>query len=90
MIVIKINVHEAQVHLSRYLERVQRGETVVICRRNDPVAELRPLPRKRRTRRPWGLDKGAFVVPADFEAPLPDAELDLWEKGPVFPDEDPR
>ena len=40
---IRVNVHEAKTHLSRYLERVAEGESVVICKRNIPVAELRPI-----------------------------------------------
>jgi len=82
---IRINVHEAKVHLSRYLDSVEGGETVVICRRNEPVAELRPVPRRGGEKRPWGLDRGAFEVPADFNQPLPDEELDLWERGKTFP-----
>ena len=32
-------------HLSEVLERVERGESVVIRRRNLSIAELRPLPK---------------------------------------------
>jgi prevent-host-death family protein len=68
---IKLNVHEAKTHLSAYLERVARGETILLCKRNTPIAEIRPLPRRRTVRRPLGLDQGAFVVPPDFFEPLP-------------------
>lgn len=40
---ININISEVKSKLSRYLERVAGGETVVICKRNVPIAELRPL-----------------------------------------------
>ena len=40
---LKVNVAEAKKRLSRYLERVEQGETVVLCRRNVPIAEIRPL-----------------------------------------------
>ena len=43
---IRVNVAEAKAHLSRYLESVERGETVVLCRRNVPVAEIRALPKR--------------------------------------------
>ena len=69
---IKINIHEAKTHLSRYLARVARGETVVLCNRNQPVAEIRPLPRRALTKRPTGLAKGKFSVPRSFFDPLPD------------------
>ena len=32
----KVNVHEAKTHLSRYLDRVEAGETVILCRHNRP------------------------------------------------------
>jgi antitoxin (DNA-binding transcriptional repressor) of toxin-antitoxin stability system len=49
---------------------VAGGETVLICRRNVPAAELRPVRKARRTRRPVGLVPG-FRVPPSFFAPLP-------------------
>ncbi len=38
---IKVNIQEAKTHLSRYIDRVEQGEVVVVCRHNQPVAELR-------------------------------------------------
>jgi prevent-host-death family protein len=35
-----VNVHEAKTHLSKLLERVENGETIVIARAGKPVAEL--------------------------------------------------
>ena len=35
---IKVNIAEAKTHLSRYVERVMAGETVVLCKRNVPGA----------------------------------------------------
>ena len=37
-----VNMHEAKTHLSRLVEQVLDGETVVIARAGKPVAELRP------------------------------------------------
>jgi prevent-host-death family protein len=72
LIMIRLNIHEAKTHLSRYLERVARGETVLLCKRNVPVAEIRPLPAERTRPRSIGLAKGEFQVPAEFFLPLPD------------------
>ena len=77
-LMIKVNIHAAKTHLSRYLARVAAGETVVLCNRNVPVAELRPVPRRRTARRPIGLARGTFQVPPAFFEPLSDAELDAW------------
>jgi prevent-host-death family protein len=73
-----LNVHDAKTHLSRYLARVEQGETVVLCRRNRPVAELRPLPKKRNEPRPLGLEAGRFTVGDAFDEPLPDDLLDAF------------
>lgn len=70
MVMKKVNVHEAKAQLSELLDQVQAGETVVICRRNVPVAELRAIPPPRRRRRPIGLARG-FEVPPSFFEPLP-------------------
>lgn len=72
---IRINVHEAKTHLSRYLEKVEDGETVIICRRNEPVAEIRPVRRRPPGPRPIGLAKGQFQVTEEFFKPLPDDML---------------
>lgn len=75
----KVNVHEAKAHLSELLAQVEQGETVAICRRNQPVAELRALPQSSRTPRPFGGAKGRFTLPATFFEPLPDDLLRLYE-----------
>ena len=79
-IMIRVNVAEAKAHLSRYLERVERGETVVLCRRNVPVAEIRALPRPAREPRPVGIDRG-MTLPTAFFEPLPDELLAAFEGG---------
>ena len=70
MTMMRINIAEAKAHLSRYLGRVERGETIVLCRRNVPVAEIRPLPKPPRKPRPVGIDRGMTIPPSFFE-PLP-------------------
>ena len=75
----RVNVHDAKTHLSRYLARVERGERIILCRRNVPVAEIRPLPRKREEERPIGLAKGRLEVPDEFLEPLPEELLDAFE-----------
>jgi antitoxin (DNA-binding transcriptional repressor) of toxin-antitoxin stability system len=65
--------------------RVEAGETLLIARRNKPVARLVPLGADEapKRRRPIGLAKGMGQVPPEFFAPLDDELLDLFEgKGP--------
>ena len=75
-----VNVTEAKTHLSRYLKRVEQGETVVLCRRNVPIAEIRALPKPAREPRPVGIDRGMTIPDAFFE-PLPDDLLASFDSG---------
>ncbi|MGV8039742.1 MAG: type II toxin-antitoxin system Phd/YefM family antitoxin [Thermoanaerobaculaceae bacterium] len=76
------NIHEAKTQLSGLLAAAERGEVVVICRRNRPVAELRAVGRRRSQRRPIGLAKGRLQVPAAFFEPLPDDLAAAFEGRP--------
>ena len=71
----RANIHDARNNLLRYLEELAPGETLVICKRNQPAAELR-TPRGKAFRRPKiGVAKGEFVIPDSFFEPLPDEIL---------------
>lgn len=80
-VMTKLNVHEAKTHLSEWLDRLERGEeeVVVICRRNQPIAELRALPRRRTTKRPIFRRDPRFAVPASFFEPLPEDTVTAFE-----------
>ncbi len=70
-----VNIHEAKTHLSRLLERVRKGQRVVIAKAGKPCAVLSPLPSSQ-PRTP-GTVKG--YVDEQFFEPLPDEELGAWE-----------
>lgn len=48
---MRVDVADADGGLAGYLESVEHGETVVLCRRSVPVAEIRPAPGARSTSR---------------------------------------
>lgn len=74
----RVNIHDAKTNLSRYLAELAPGEMLVLCNRNEPVAELQTL-RKKAVRKPKvGVAKGKFVVPDSFFAPLPAEILDAF------------
>ena len=81
---IMVNIHEVKAKLSEYLEAVGHGERVLICKRNQPVAELRAVERQRTDPRPIGGAGGVEVLPSFFE-PLPDDLADAFEGGPSYP-----
>lgn len=76
---VAVNVHEAKTHLSRLLERALEGKDVIIMRSGRPLVKLTPIPSAPRSR-VVGSGKGDFVVPDDFDAPLPDKILDAFGK----------
>lgn len=78
---VKVNIHDAKTHLSEHLDRLERGEedVVVICRRNEPIAELRALPKQRSTARPILTADPRFRLSASFFEPLPSGILDAFE-----------
>jgi prevent-host-death family protein len=75
--VAQVNIHDAKTHLSQLLQRVAAGEEIVIARGGHPIARL--VPYTRTPRRRFGMDRGRFEVPDDFDEPLPDALLADFE-----------
>lgn len=71
-----VGVHEAKTHLSKLLEEVRNGDEVIITRRGEQLARLVPA---RPSKREFGIDRGRFEVPEDFDAPLPEDVLDSFE-----------
>jgi antitoxin (DNA-binding transcriptional repressor) of toxin-antitoxin stability system len=76
---IRLNVHQAKTHLSKYLDRLAEGETILLCKRNTPVAEIRAVTPARKTKRPIGLAKNKLKITRSFFKPLPDELLDAFE-----------
>ena len=72
---IRLNIHEAKTHLSRYLDELAKGEIIILCKRNIPIAEIRPIHPQRKDHRPLGLARGEFEVTPEFFEPLPDEIL---------------
>lgn len=62
------NIHDAKTNLSRIIDRVERGEEIVISRAGTPIAKVVPLSRRvRRSGR--GSLAGRLVVADDWDAP---------------------
>jgi len=75
---MKATMDQVEKDPSEYLHRVLNGETVVLFQNDRAVAEIRPLSAAMGPR-PIGLAAGEFVVPDDFDDPLPDDLLDAFE-----------
>jgi prevent-host-death family protein len=74
-----VSLKDLQQNPAALLDRVEAGERLVVSRDGRPVAELRPYSPVARGPRPFGLCAGAFTVPDDFDAPLPDDILRGFE-----------
>lgn len=80
----QFNIYEVKTQLSRLVEQAHNGETIIIAKSGKPWAKIIPFdaPKKRFK---FGTMKGKIKVSDDFNAPLPDDIIDLFENG----DEDP-
>jgi prevent-host-death family protein len=68
------NMHDAKTHLSRIIERVERGEEVIIDRAGTPVAKIIPLVR-RVNRTAVGSLAGQLDLSGDWDSPQTNAEI---------------
>ena len=62
----EVNVHEAKTNFSKLLERVARGEEIIIAKAGRSVARLVPL--ETSGPRVWGQDRGSIKMSDDFES----------------------
>jgi antitoxin (DNA-binding transcriptional repressor) of toxin-antitoxin stability system len=76
---MNVSVEEVKRDPEGVIHRVLEGEILVLTDHDRPVAEIRPIEQVRRPR-PFGLAAGTFVVPDDFDDPLPEEILRDFEQ----------
>jgi len=77
-VMINLNLNEIKTHFSKYLAKVSKGETIVICKRNVPIAEIKSVTKVPQKKRPIGLagkEYSNFEIDNSFFEPLPDDML---------------
>jgi prevent-host-death family protein len=72
---VQVNVQEAKTRLSELLAQAESGTEIVIARAGVPIVRLSPI--EAIPQRSFGPME--FVVPDDFDEPLPESELAAWE-----------
>jgi prevent-host-death family protein len=77
----QIDIHEAKAHLSRLVDEAADGEEIIIAKAGKPLARLVALEPARQPRR-IGLLQNKIWIADDFDAPLPEDILELFE-GPI-------
>ena len=74
-VMISSNINEIKARFSSLLAKVCNGETVIVCRRNIPIAEIKPIKTRPNKKRPIGLagkEYPDFEIDEAFFEPLPD------------------
>jgi prevent-host-death family protein len=79
MVMLMVNIAEAKAKLSELIDAATRGEQIVICNRNRPVAELRAAePVRSQPRDLTPIYPGETFMTDAFFDPLSPAELEDW------------
>lgn len=63
---MKLNLYDLKANFSKYIEMVEAGETVVVCKRNVPVAEIRPIASPSKKVPELGWAEGRLKEAGDF------------------------
>ena len=78
-----VSIDDIQRDFTGCLQRMQFGETWLITQFGQSVAEIKSVvpaeENATNSPRPFGLAEGEFVVPDDFDAPLPEDILRDFE-----------
>ncbi|HEX5419491.1 MAG TPA: type II toxin-antitoxin system prevent-host-death family antitoxin [Gammaproteobacteria bacterium] len=73
-----VNIHEAKTHLSRLVDEAATGKEIIIAKAGKPMARLAPINATVKKKK-LGLLKGKIKIIGDFNAPLPDEVLAIFE-----------
>ena len=65
-----VNVHQAKTQLSKLLQQVEAGETIVIARAGKPSAQLVPINAIPKGLNPPGAMRDQIIIGDDFDLPL--------------------
>lgn len=74
-----ISVQDIQRDLADFLHRLEAGESFLVFKGAQVLAEVRPIAAPVSQPRPFGLCAGKFAVPKDFDSPLPLEVLQTFE-----------
>ena len=72
----KVNIHEAKTHLSKLIDYVIHGETIIIALAGKPVAKLEAI---KSPQRRFGVLKSRMRIAKDFDAPISGDLLSQFE-----------
>lgn len=70
---MQANIQEAKTNLSQLAKRALAGEEIIIAKAGKPILRLVPITPVVRKRK-FGIDRGKFTVPENFNDPAPEFE----------------
>lgn len=73
-----VSVLDAKAQLSDLIRAVAHGEEILIAQEGLPSVRLVLVPEVTKERKPGGM-KGHFVMPDDFDDPLPDEVQSMFD-----------
>ncbi len=82
---VTVNMHEAKTQLSKLVERVERGEEVVIARRGKPIAKLVPYEEPGFPVSELGVMAGEIEILPGFDAIDEEIARSFYEEHPDDP-----
>lgn len=72
------NIADLKNHLSDFLRRVERGEEIVVAKRNVPFAAIVPLPKRGRNQTKLGCFPQSVTIAGDLTEPaMSEADWDM-------------
>jgi antitoxin (DNA-binding transcriptional repressor) of toxin-antitoxin stability system len=76
---VRVSVQEIQRDPLAFIQRIEAGEPLLVVRGDMAIAEVQPIAQRARQPRPFGLAAVEFSVPDDFNEPLPEEIVKLFE-----------
>ena len=75
----QLNIDEVKAHFSEYIDEVHEGQTIIIAKAGKPWAKLVPLKVNPKRKFQFGTMKGKIKTSKDFNDPLPQEVMNLFE-----------
>lgn len=76
---IQANIAELKNHLSDYLEKVQAGTEVEICKRNQPIAVITPRASRHPNKTRPGCGARTVRINGDLTTPVFESDWDMLD-----------
>lgn len=77
----QLNIYYVKTNFLKIIDAARDGEVFIVVKSGVPVAKISPLNRHKRKKFMFGAMKNKVKVSKDFDAPLSEDIIALFEKG---------